>query len=334
MNIIIVGLGSIGKHYLQLIPKISKKSKIYFIDKIKMDINKKFIRTSFEEIKKKNILFDYAIICSPSGLHFKHSYFFINRGVNTLIEKPFVLNLNHANLLIKLSKKKKVKCWTVLQNRYNLAVQKLKEEINKKKIGKISFVDCVMFWHRDLKYYSNGWRGKYKSDGGVLTNQAIHLLDMLVYIFGPINYFDAFASFNKKKLQAEDLILINFKHRNGVLSSFKATTRADRDYRTAIDVIGKKGRLIIKGIALNSFNKFTKNHIKEYKKNSEIFLDGKGKGHIKVLREFFSKKMKSSKNLEIYNNLYILKIIHSIYNLIDKRKKFNLIKNKNSKLGL
>ena len=53
MNIIIVGLGSIGKHYLQLIPKISKKSKIYFIDKIKKDINKKFIQTSFEEIKKK-----------------------------------------------------------------------------------------------------------------------------------------------------------------------------------------------------------------------------------------------------------------------------------------
>ena len=102
--------------------------------------------------------------------------------------------------------------------------------------------------------------GYISLDGGVLTNQAIHLLDMLIYVFGPIKYFDAMASYNKSKLEAEDLIIINFKHKNGILSSFKATTRANRNYRTAIDVIGSKGRYIVKGIALNTFNIFTKNY--------------------------------------------------------------------------
>ena len=333
MKIIIVGLGSIGKYYLDIIPKISKKNEIYIIDKIKFKKNKKFKQISFREILKKKIIFDYAIICTPSGLHFKHAYFFLKIKSNVLIEKPFALRLDHANKLVKIAKKNKVKCWTSLQNRYNLATKKLKKELNKKTIGNISLVDCVLFWRRDKKYYKNDWRGRYSHDGGVLTNQAIHLLDMLIYLFGPIHHFDAIASFNKQKLQAEDLILINFKHINGVLSSLKATTRADRDYRTAIDVLGSKGRYIVKGIALNSFNKFTNNYISEDKKNSEKFTDGKGLGHLKVLKEFLSKKKYSTQNIEISKNIYVLKVIHSIYNLIMKRKKFNKIKKSNSLLG-
>ena len=333
MKIIIVGLGSIGKHYLNIIPKISKKNEIYIIDKIKLKKNKKFKQISFREILKKKIIFDYAIICTPSGLHFKHAYFFLKLKSNVLIEKPFTLRLDHANKLVKIAKKNKVKCWTSLQNRYNLATKKLKTELNKKTIGKVSLVDCVLFWRRDREYYKNDWRGRYSHDGGVLTNQAIHLLDMLIYLFGHIQHFDAIASFNKQKLQAEDLILINFKHTNGVLSSLKATTRADRDYRTAIDVLGSKGRYIVKGIALNSFNKFTNNYISEDKKNSEKFADGKGLGHFKILKEFLSKKKNSSQNIEISKNLYVLKVIHSIYNLIMKQKKFNKIKRSNSLLG-
>ena len=334
MNIIIVGLGNIGKHYLKIIPKVNKKAKIYVIDKIKLKISKKYNQTSFSEIEKKKIHFEYAIICTPSGMHYFHSLFFIKRGSNVLIEKPFVLKLDHAKKLISLSKKNNLKCWTSLQNRYNLATKKLKKEISKKNIGKIGLVDCVLFWHRDRKYYSNGWRGVYSSDGGVLTNQAIHLLDMLIHLFGPIKYFDAFASFDKKKLKAEDLILINFKHLNGVLSSFKATTRANRDYRTAIDVIGSRGRYIVKGIALNTFNKFTKNYIAKDNKNSEEFTSGAGNGHIKVLKEFLSSKKKSSQSLEISKNIYVLKVIHSIYNLLLKKRKFNTIKNKQSLLGI
>ncbi|MBH09653.1 MAG: hypothetical protein CMG74_04720 [Candidatus Marinimicrobia bacterium] len=334
MNVVIVGLGSIGEYYLEIIPKIVKKSNILVIEKAKLKKSKRYTQTSFNEILKKKINIDYAIICTPSGLHFKHASFFLKKKCDVLIEKPFVLKLNHANELISIANKNNLKCWTTLQNRYNLATKKLKKEINKKTIGKVNLVDCVLFWNREATYYKNsGWRGKFSLDGGVLTNQAIHLLDMLIYVFGPIKYFDAMASYNKSKLEAEDLIIINFKHKNGILSSFKATTRANRNYRTAIDVIGSKGRYIVKGIALNTFNIFTKNYIFEDKKNSQKFNDGKGFGHLEVLREFLSSKKKSSQNLEISKNIYVLEVIHSIYNLIKNRKKYNKIKNINSPLG-
>ena len=74
-----------------------------------------------------------------------------------------------------------------------------------------------------------------------------------------------------KKLEAEDLILINFKHTNGLLSSFKATTRANNNYRSAIDVIGDKGRIIVKGVSLNTFSKFKNDNLVLNKKFSENF---------------------------------------------------------------
>ena len=68
----------------------------------------------------------------------------------------------------------------------------------------------------------------------------------------------------RKKLQAEDLIVINFEHKNGAISSFKATTRADQDYRSSIDVIGTKGRLLVKGISLNLYSYWKKTKNKNY----------------------------------------------------------------------
>ena len=338
MKIVIVGFGTAGKHYLNLI-KSKKKAELFITDKIKLPASKKYKQISFNDIIKKNIKFDHAIIASPSGLHFEHALFFLKRGSNVLIEKPFVLRLDHAKKLISISKRKKLKCWTSLQNRYNLATSKLKSELNSKSIGKISLVDCTMLWHRDKKYYSNNWRGKYSSDGGVLTNQAIHLLDTLIYNFGNVLSFDVFADFNKKKLEAEDLILINFKHKNGLLSSFKATTRANNNYRSAIDVIGDKGRIIVKGVSLNTFSKFKNDNLVLNKKFSENFGEnqgakgGMGFGHKKILNEFLQNKKRSSKHLEIQHNYYLLKLIHSVYNNIKSRKKFNKISNKESMLG-
>ncbi len=338
MNIVIVGLGVAGLHYVDLL-KNKKNTNLFVVDKKIVPKSKNYLNTSFEDIKKKKLHFDFAIIASPSGLHFKHAEFFLKRHSNVLIEKPFVLRIDHAKKLINLSKKNKLKCWTSLQNRYNLALIKLKKELIKKSIGKINLVDCTMLWHRDKKYYYKNWRGKYSTDGGVLTNQAIHLLDALIFNFGEVVNFDVVAGFDKKKLEAEDLILINLQHKNKTFCSFKATTRSDRNYRSAIDVIGSKGRIIIKGISLNTFNKFQNGMLYKNNKYSERFetepgaKGGMGFGHSKLLKEFLSKNKKSSKNLEISKNIYLIKLIHSIYNYTLKRTKFNKVKSKNSILG-
>ena len=175
MIIAILGYGSIGKYYLSLVRKYSPK-KIYIIDdKIKIKKNiKNCVFIDFDDFKLNNIKVKFAIICTPSFLHFEHAKYFLNANTNVLIEKPFVLSLNHAKRLINLKLKNKTKCWVAFQNRYNKSIIQGKKILDKKIYGKVFFVDAALYWHRNKKYYSNSWRGKYKSDGGVLLiNQFI-----------------------------------------------------------------------------------------------------------------------------------------------------------------
>ena len=340
MNILIIGLGAAGKFYLDLFKKDKKIKKIYVIDKLKMPPSKQYKQISIKKILNENLFIEYAFICSPSYLHYYYADICLRKNMSTLIEKPFVLKLDHATKLIKLSNKKNLKCWTALQNRHNKAITEMRKRIKTKKIGEIVIADCSMFWHRNEKYYKNNWRGKYFSDGGVLNNQAIHLLDALIYNLGPIKNFDVFAGFSKKKLEAEDLIAINFHHTSGAISSLKATTRANQDYRSSIDIVGTKGRILVKGISLNSFSYWKKTKFFQFKNASEEFKlgmgpkSGMGNGHKKILKEFLNKKIKkSTRDLEISKNIYVLKVIHSIYNKISKKIKLNKIENKQSLLG-
>lgn len=337
MNVIIIGLGNVGMHYLNLIKDIKKIKKIYILENNKkiQKQNKNLYFLKLKDIKNKKLKINYAIICTPSGSHFNFAKYFLEKRIPTLIEKPLTISLNHAKELIKLKIKNKTKCWVAFQNRYNKSIVRGKNILKENIFGKVFFVDAAMYWHRNKKYYSSSWRGKYKSDGGVLFNQSIHLLDALIYFFGKIKNFNVVAGFSKKKLQAEDLISINFNHKNKVISNLKATTRANRDYRASLDVLCEKGRFIIKGISLNKIFYFNEKNLKEDKFNSENFKlglgpkSGMGNGHIKLLKEFFNTNIKkSSKNLEIEDNLYVLKVIHSIYNTIFEKKNYQLVKDK------
>ena len=113
----------------------------------------------------------------------------------------------------------------------------------------------------------------------------------MIYFFGPVKKFNVFGAFNKKKLQAEDLITLNLVHKNNIISNLKATTRADRDYRMSMDVLCDKGRYLIKDISLNKIFYFTKTHLKIDKLHSEHFprglgpKSGMGNGHKKILKE-------------------------------------------------
>lgn len=339
MNVLIVGFGVAGKYYFEILKRNKKIKEIYIFEKIKLNKKRNIKQIDFDIKLIKKLKITHAFISTPSNLHYKYSKILLNNSIHVLVEKPFVLNLLHAKKLISITKNKKVKCWVAFQNRFNNAIQKLKSIVLKKKIGNIFLVDSALFWMRDKKYYSVSWRGKYNSDGGVLSNQAIHLIDALVYVFGEVKKFSSLLNYNKKKLEAEDLAIINFIHKNGILSSLKATTRADQNYRSSMDVLGDKGRALVKGVSLNTFHLIEQDKIVKDIKNSEEFTKSQGQigamgnGHEKIINEFLNDKIfKSSKNLDIHKNLHVLHILHSIYNSKNNAK-IEKIKLKQSKLG-
>jgi len=339
MNVLIVGFGTAGKYYLEVLKRFPKIKNIYVYEKKNIPNSKKYQKIDFDLNLIKKLKINYAFIATPPNLHFKYAERLLENSINVLIEKPFVLKIEEGKKLIKIAQKKNMKCWVVFQNRYNLAIQKLKKIVAQKKLGKIFLVDCSLLWKRDKKYYKTSWRGKYKSDGGVLSNQAIHLLDAIIYVFGEIKELSSILRYNKNKLEAEDLAILNLIYKNNLIVNMKATTRADANYRSAMDVIGEKGRALVKGISLNTFHFIKESQVVNDKKNSEDFQSGEGaigamgNGHYKILKEFLDKGQKgSTKDLEISKNMHVLKILHSIYNS-KNRNIYEKVKNKQSKLG-
>ena len=106
-----------------------------------------------------------------------------------IVEKPMCLKISDGKKIIKLAKKIK-RIFVVMQNKFNLPVLKLREDLKRSKFGKV-FTRVIVRWMRDQKYYNNdSWRGTWKLDGGVISNQASHHLDLLRTIMGqPLSVF-------------------------------------------------------------------------------------------------------------------------------------------------
>ena len=98
-----------------------------------------------------------------------------------------VMNSDQANKIKVICNRKKIKLFIVKQNRYNPAIKKLKQAIDQKRFGKIFLATIRVRWSRKEKYFLlDKWRGTWKNDGGVLSNQASHHIDLIQWFMGDL----------------------------------------------------------------------------------------------------------------------------------------------------
>lgn len=348
IKIAFIGLGRVFEHYLFILNKIDKQS--YEIcalcDKNEKKIAhfKKKIKTRYfskiQDIIKSNVNPDVVFILTPSGNHYEHSYFFLKNNINVITEKPITLKIHHANKLIKYSKKKKLMYGAVFQNRYNLPIKFAKKIIQKNQIGKITGFSVSVIWCRYQNYYEDEWHGSWKLDGGVVSQQAIHHLDAINWLIGPIKEVNALKTNAINKLQAEDTMVSLIKNKSGVLGTFQATTAArPEDLKAEILINGSKGSILINGVALNNLGALNLKNYKNLnkKKYSQKVPSGYGLGHIEFIKEVI-KSLRLGKNIvppiDPVESLHVQKIIHALY-LSSENKKWVIVNNKNSykKLG-
>ncbi len=343
-----VGCGRVAQHYIKIIKKIKNINiKIVAICDTKklraIEISKKVKSKPYFDLKKmlKEIKVDLIMILTPSGLHYEHSSLALEYGFNVLVEKPICLSVSDAKKLYKKAKSKKLLLSVGFQNRHNKAVVFLKKAINKKLFGKIVSISIVLRWCRFQSYYADDWHGTWKLDGGVINQQAIHHIDALNYIFGPIKKVSSFISKRINKLEAEDTCVSILELHNGALCTLEATTAArPRDFEASISVVGEKGMAKIGGVGLNKIDNWEiikkKINIKKIKKdNSEKFLNGYGISHKKIIPLFLDQTQNKIKNYDsVIQSIYTLRLIHSIYSSSERSKIIKISSNINSrKLG-
>ena len=190
---------------------------------------------------------DFVILGSPSGLHAQQGIAAAQHGLHVLTEKPIDISTARADELIRAAEKSNVKLGVLFQDRMKPHIRKLKECLDAGLLGKILQVDARVKWYRPPEYYANSrWRGTFALDGGgALINQAIHTVDLLIWLLGDVSRVYARTATLLHKIEAEDTAFAILEFANGAVGSLHATTAAFPGYPRRVEITGANGTMIL-----------------------------------------------------------------------------------------
>lgn len=196
---------------------------------------------------------DAVAVLTPSGMHAAHVVACARAGKHVVVEKPMALRLQDADEMIRACDEAGVKLFIVKQNRFNVPVVRAREALEAGRFGRLILGTVRVRWCRDQAYYDqDDWRGTWAQDGGVLTNQASHHVDMLEWFFGDVVSVHARAVTALVKIETEDTAVATLKFKNGALGVIEATTATrPADLEGSLSILGERGAVEIAGFAVN-----------------------------------------------------------------------------------
>lgn len=197
---------------------------------------------------------DVVAICSPNGLHAKHSIIALEAGVHVLCEKPMAINPIDCGRMISTAEKNNKRIFIIKQNRFNPPVLAVKEAIDAGRFGEIYSVQLNCFWNRNPDYYANSWKGTLELDGGTLYTQFSHFIDLLYWMLGDINSVYALTSnfAHKNIIEFEDTGVVAVRFTSGALGAINYTVNSyGKNMEGSLTIFGEKGTVKIGGQYLN-----------------------------------------------------------------------------------
>ena len=233
---------------------------------------------------------DIAIVAvmTPSGMHFEHALELIETyNVSVVLEKPTVLRPGQLRILFEAAKVNNVEIFPVFQNRYNKAVQRVKKALDDGDLGDLRLCSVRVRWNRPQRYYDLApWRGTFALDGGALTNQGIHHIDLLRFLGGEVKRVSSKLSTLRAEIEVEDTAVAIVEFESGAIGTLEITTAAEPiDYEASLSVVCSKGLAQIGGIAVNELQIFTPDDAQKQEFSEDFSKSVYGNGHSKIYEQ-------------------------------------------------
>jgi predicted dehydrogenase len=168
-------------------------------------------------------------------------------GKHVMVEKPMEIRLEAIDEMLRVQREANVKLAVISQHRFDPASLQVHELVEQKAFGRLVLGNVLVPWWRSQAYYNSGsWRGTWALDGGgVLMNQAIHSIDLLQWLMGPVKSIYASTDTLVHRMETEDVAVAVLRFTNGALGTIAATTGAYPGVTTRIEIFGDKGSVII-----------------------------------------------------------------------------------------
>jgi UDP-N-acetyl-2-amino-2-deoxyglucuronate dehydrogenase len=277
--------------------------------------------TDFQKMLVEHPEVEVVDIATPTGFHAAHVQALARFEKHVVVEKPMALTVEDCDAMLAACRQNGRRLFVVKQNRFNSAVQAARRAFEAGRFGNLVLVTVRVRWRRDQSYYdADQWHGRWALDGGVMSQQASHHIDLLQWFLGPIESVQCQAANRALRLEAEDTAAAIFKAKSGALGILEATVAArPKNLEGSLSILGEKGSVVIGGVAVNQiiyweFSEPLPEDEVIHQEASQAVPNVYGNGHKPYLRDVAEAIMNSRpalvegiegrKNVEILTALY------------------------------
>jgi predicted dehydrogenase len=189
-----------------------------------------------------------VIVTTPSGAHLEPAVAAAAAKKHVVVEKPLEITTERCDRIIEACQRHGVKLCTIFPSRFGDANRALKAAVEAGRFGRLTLGETTCKWWRTQQYYDEGgWKGTQALDGGgALMNQAIHNVDLLLWVMGAVTHVSGFtATLAHERIEVEDTAVACLRFANGALGVIQATTSVHPGLPKTIAVHGDRGTAVI-----------------------------------------------------------------------------------------
>jgi UDP-N-acetyl-2-amino-2-deoxyglucuronate dehydrogenase len=249
-NFGIVGAGLIADFHARAILSLDNARLIGIcgIDRKKViGLSQKYNCKAYSECKEllNSSEIDIVTIATPSGAHMEPAIDAARHGKHVICEKPLEISLERIDMMIEAHEKAGTKLGGIFNYRFHDSLKYVKSAIDSGRFGRITCASVYVPWWRSEAYYTGSWHGTKKLDGGgALMNQAIHMVDILQFLMGPVESLQAYTATLAHKIEVEDTATCILRFRSGALGMIYGTTASFPGQFRRLEITGTGGTVV------------------------------------------------------------------------------------------
>ena len=205
---------------------------------------KSIIFDSFKEFMDSNI--KAVIVTSPNHLHYEHVKEAIGHGMDVLCEKPLCNDLDDILSLKTILDRSNSVLMVEFPLRYSSLLKGLSFLLRSRAIGDVETVE--MFYKQSVgeSFLKSDWKNdSARSGGGVVHNAAIHLINVVLHLFGDVE--NVCSTLQNRYLPVsfgEDTAHCEFIFKSGMRGTLNASyIVGGRDFSSQLLIRGTEGNL-------------------------------------------------------------------------------------------
>jgi predicted dehydrogenase len=213
-----------------------------------------FVRTYEEVCRHPNV--DYVDVCTFPDFRLQPIEICAQTGKHVQVQKPISTSLATARKMIDTARAGGILLHVVSQHRFDDASLFLAKALAAGRLGRLMQADCYVKWHRSAEYYARPIKGSWATEGGgALINQAIHGIDIVRWLAGPVQEVCGFWQLGAlHKIESEDVVNAVMRFASGATGVVQAATAFWPGYTERTEFHGTKGTAIISGDKLTTWD--------------------------------------------------------------------------------